>query len=111
MDTGFPKGSTVLIDGRDLARVVAYFPEGSTSYSFPHYRLDVIRGDKNIAVRSDRVGCSSSQFRERKTGIVLRADVTERKVAVFYDDEDHCGQPSWMTKAKFHAKFEPVKAS
>lgn len=53
---GFPVGARVLIDGEVEARVKAHFPQGSTSYGFPHYKLDVIGGDKNIAVHVARVG-------------------------------------------------------
>jgi hypothetical protein len=52
----FPPGARVLIDGRDAATVRQAFPEGSTSYAFPHYRLDVEHGDRNIAVAVDRIG-------------------------------------------------------
>lgn len=53
---GFPVGATVLIDGRDKAKVKAYFPNGSSSYMFPHYKLDIVGGDKNVAVNVKRVG-------------------------------------------------------
>jgi hypothetical protein len=32
------------------------FPEGSSSYLFPHYKLHVIGGDSNVAVAMTRVG-------------------------------------------------------
>jgi hypothetical protein len=52
----FPIGARVLVDGRDEAIVKQAFPEGSTSYLFPHYKLDIIGGDKNVAVAMKRVG-------------------------------------------------------
>jgi hypothetical protein len=52
----FPVGARVYIDGRDLAIVKAAFPEGSSSYLFPHYKVDVIGGDTNVAVAMSRVG-------------------------------------------------------
>jgi hypothetical protein len=54
--TGFPTGAMVLIDGTVRARVLQHFPEGSSSYMFPHYKVDVIQGDRNIAVSETRVG-------------------------------------------------------
>ena len=46
----------MLIDGRGEAIVRDAFPKGSTSYMFPHYRLDVVGGDRNVAVSLARVG-------------------------------------------------------
>ena len=54
--TVFPVGARVYIDGRDLAIVRAAFPEGSSSYLFPHYKVDVLAGDKNMAVAMSRIG-------------------------------------------------------
>lgn len=56
MKQTFPIGAKVYVDGRDLAIVRAVFPEGSTSYNFPHYKVDVIAGDKGMAVSLSRVG-------------------------------------------------------
>lgn len=55
-ERAFPIGARVLVDGRDEAIVRQVFPKGSTSYLFPHYKLDIIRGDKNVAVSMKRVG-------------------------------------------------------
>jgi hypothetical protein len=52
---GFPVGARVLVDGRDSAIVRGYFPEGSSSYMFPHYKVDVQHGDKNMAVSVKRI--------------------------------------------------------
>lgn len=52
----FPSGARVLVDGRDEAIVKQAFPEGSTSFLFPHYKLDIVNGDKNVAVNMKRVG-------------------------------------------------------
>jgi hypothetical protein len=54
--TAFPSGARVLIDGRGEAIVRQAFPEGSTSYLFPHYKVDIIKGDTNVAIRWDRIG-------------------------------------------------------
>lgn len=56
MSNGFPVGAKVYVDGRDLATVRAYFPQGSTSFAFPHYKVDIVAGDKNVAVNVKRVG-------------------------------------------------------
>jgi len=52
----FPPGAKVLVDGRDLAIVRQAFPEGSSSHLFPHYKLDFVGGDRNVAVALKRVG-------------------------------------------------------
>lgn len=52
----FPIGARVLVDGRDEAIVKQAFPEGSTSFLFPHYKLNFVGGDKNVAVSMKRVG-------------------------------------------------------
>lgn len=57
----FASGARVYIDGRDVAIVRQAFPEGSTSYLFPHYKVDLVGGDRNVAVAISRVGV------ERKT--------------------------------------------
>jgi hypothetical protein len=51
----FPSGAKVYVDGRDIATVRQAFPEGSTSYAFPHYKVDIFGGDRNVTVRWDRV--------------------------------------------------------
>ncbi len=52
---GFPIGARVLVDGVP-AIVKAYWPEGTSSFLFPHYKLDFIGGDRNVAVHVSRVG-------------------------------------------------------
>ena len=53
----FPIGAKVLVDGRDAAIVRAVFPEGSTSFLFPHYKLTVVGGGpEQVAVSMNRVG-------------------------------------------------------
>jgi hypothetical protein len=54
--TTFPVGAKVYVDGRDLAVVKQAFPEGSSSFLFPHYKLDIVDGDLNVAVALGRVG-------------------------------------------------------
>lgn len=48
-------GTRVLIDGERRAIVRCAFPRGSTSYLFPHCKVDVIGGEKNVAVALDRL--------------------------------------------------------
>ena len=52
----FPIGARVLVDGRDEAIVKQVFPKGSSSFLWPHYKLDFVGGDKNVAVNLARVG-------------------------------------------------------
>jgi hypothetical protein len=52
----FKRGAVVLIDGRLLATVFDAFPEGSTSYAFPHYCVIFKGGRERTKVRWDRVG-------------------------------------------------------
>ncbi len=53
---GFPVGAHVLVDKRDRAIVKQYFPEGSSSFLFPHYKVDLVGGDRNVCVHVNRVG-------------------------------------------------------
>lgn len=50
----FPVGAKVLVDGQYFAKVVQAFPQGSTSYLFPHYKLKI--GNEISAVAMNRVG-------------------------------------------------------
>jgi hypothetical protein len=43
-------GARALVDGRDEVKIRQAFPNGSSSFLFPHYKVDYIGGDKNIAV-------------------------------------------------------------
>jgi hypothetical protein len=52
----FPIGARVYVDGRDEAIVKQAFPEGSSSYTWAHYKVDFIDGDRNVAVALKRVG-------------------------------------------------------
>lgn len=56
MNSEFPVGARVLVDGRFEAIVKASHPVGSESYMFPHYRLDFIDGKKDVVVAVRRVG-------------------------------------------------------
>jgi hypothetical protein len=60
----FRPGALVLVDGRDKASVRAAWPEGSTSYAFPHYTVDILDGDQNVAVAAKRL---EPRPTERKT--------------------------------------------
>ena len=55
MKNGFPPGARVLVDGRDEAFVQSFWPEGSSSALFPHYKLRFVFGDQNVAVAIKRV--------------------------------------------------------
>ena len=63
---GFPIGAKVLIDGRDVATVRGYFPEGSSSYLYPHYKVDVQGGDRGMVVQIKRVGVKRAPARDSK---------------------------------------------
>ena len=63
MTRTFPHGARVLVDGRDSAIVRGVFPEGSSSFLFPHYKLDFVNGDRNVAVAIARVGVKRSPKR------------------------------------------------
>ncbi len=51
---GFPVGARVQVDGV-VAVVKAYWPEGTSSFLCPHYKLDFLGGDRNVAVHVSRV--------------------------------------------------------
>lgn len=54
---GYPPGARVLIDGEVEAIVRDWWPEGSSSYFFPHYTLRVVNGGPlDSAVHVSRVG-------------------------------------------------------
>lgn len=55
MTMAFRPGMGVLIDGRDRAEVCQSFPDGSSSNAFPHYKVDYVDGDRNVAVGASRV--------------------------------------------------------
>lgn len=55
MSPTLPPGACVLIDGRDLAIVREHYPKGSSSYAFPHYRVNMVGGDRNLAIAVERV--------------------------------------------------------
>lgn len=52
----FPIGARVYVYGKDEAIIAQVFPEGSTSYSFPHYKVHYVNGTRNCAVALDLVG-------------------------------------------------------
>lgn len=56
MNSTFPIGARILVDGRDEAIVKAAWPEGTTSHLFPHYVLDIVDGDRGVVVSMSRVG-------------------------------------------------------
>jgi hypothetical protein len=59
-DEIFPVGARVYVDGRDEARIAQRFPEGSSSFLFPHYKVHFTGGDQNVAVAMGRVGVERS---------------------------------------------------
>lgn len=62
----FPVGARVLVDGKQEAIVKQAFPDGSSSFLFPHYKLDFIGGDKNVAVNMTRVGVERAYLSTRQ---------------------------------------------
>lgn len=57
----FPPGARVYVDGQREAKVIGAFPQGSTSYAFPHYRLGpthrrALSTDEIETVAMNRVG-------------------------------------------------------
>lgn len=52
----FPVGAKVYVDGWDTVRIAQVFPEGSSSFMFPHYKVNYLNGDQNVAVSMNRVG-------------------------------------------------------
>lgn len=69
----FPSGARVLVDGRDEAIVKTCFPEGSSSYMFPHYKVDFVGGDKGVVVALKRVGVDR---KTRSNPMGTRQDMT-----------------------------------
>ena len=51
-----PSGARAFADGEDEVIVRQAFPQGSTSYAFPHYKVDYVGGDRNVAIALSRVG-------------------------------------------------------
>lgn len=49
------RSSKVTIDGSTRATVHEHFPDGSTSYLFPHYSLNIVNGERRVVVASYRV--------------------------------------------------------
>lgn len=54
--SGFPVGASVLLDGKHRARVRAFFPEGSTSFAFPHYVIRETGRGEDSKVETKRIG-------------------------------------------------------
>jgi len=65
----FPPGAKVYVDGQHLAKVLQAFPEGSTSYLFPHYKVRMGDGrwGEESAVSMDRVGVDKKAPRSGMT--------------------------------------------
>lgn len=60
----FPSGARILVDGVDEAIVKAAWPEGSWHYPWPHYKVDFIDGDRNVAVPWNSVGVEYRKARK-----------------------------------------------
>jgi len=61
------RGDRVSVDG-DEAVVKECYPEGSSSYMFPHCKVDLVDGDRNVAVPLDRVkGLHAGEPQEAQT--------------------------------------------
>ncbi len=56
MKTTLVPGARAYLDGRYLVVVKAAYPQGSSSFLFPHYKIDMVGGDRNVAVSMDRIG-------------------------------------------------------
>jgi hypothetical protein len=67
----FPPGAKVYVDGRIEVTVVRAFPEGSTSYLFPHYRLR--EGTETYVVSMDRVGVEKKRVSSDMTAVASKA--------------------------------------
>lgn len=52
----FPVGARILVDGSREALIAQAFPEGSSSFLFPHYKVHFVGGDRNVAVALHRCG-------------------------------------------------------
>lgn len=48
-DPSLRSGDRAIVHGQK-AIIRDYFPRGSTSYMFPHYKVDFVNGDRNVAV-------------------------------------------------------------
>jgi hypothetical protein len=77
---GYPIGAKILVDGEDMATVRGHFPEGSSWYAFPHYKVDYRGGDKNVCVALRRVGVTKR---------LSRVDVGSHETDSGYDAD--CG--------------------
>jgi hypothetical protein len=51
-----PCGARAYVDGRDEVVISQSFPQGSSYYMFPHYKVHFEGGDRNVAVSMTRVG-------------------------------------------------------
>ena len=75
---GYPVGARVYVDGRDIARIAQEFPEGSSSFMFPHYKVDFEGGDKNVAISHTRIGVNK---REKRKVDPSEVDAAKRRMA------------------------------
>lgn len=57
--TIYPVGARVLVDGQYEAIIAQAFPEGSSSFAFPHYKVHIVGGDQNVAVSMKRINVDS----------------------------------------------------
>lgn len=53
-------GAPLIVDGRDAAVALEAFPEGSTSYLFPHVCLRFVGGSERCVLHFSRVELSGS---------------------------------------------------
>jgi hypothetical protein len=85
----FPPGATVYVDGEQRMKVLQAFPEGSTSYLFPHYQLGpahrrILSTDEIETVAMNRVGVV-----KKKRPVGLTAE--EKRWAEEYDRKHPLG--------------------
>jgi len=69
----FRLGDRVTVDG-DEAVVKECYPDGSSSYMFPHCKVDFIDGDRNVAVPLDRV--------QKKAGKTAQSQLDEQTIHI-----------------------------
>ena len=60
----FPIGARVCVDGRDEAIVKQVFANGSWAFLWPHYKVDFVDGDENVAVTMNRVGVDPAKVED-----------------------------------------------
>jgi hypothetical protein len=92
----FPSGAKVYVDGQYTAKVLQAFPQGSTSYLFPHYQVQI--GNETSVVAMNRVGVVK---KKRAAGLTPE----EERWAAEYDAKHPLGTLEEARKVAGHARF------